>query len=181
MPGVLLVCVSLLCACVRCTLTIADRLFRRCSLVDLERPSSDESIVEARRDALPVARSQTLEYAVHGKFRTREGGAAFPDTFWFSLNELRAAGCSTADLRAHVGSFEEELAAASEEVLCALSEEEDEDEDEDETRTPSDGDAAGGRGEVLASTGGNGAEAGAEARDAGVAQLPIPTMLSPGI
>ena len=141
--------------------------------MDLERPSSDESVVEARRDPLPVARSQTMEYAVHGKFRTREGGAAFPDTFWFSLKELRAAGCSTADLRAHVGSFEEEMAAASEEILCELSEEEEEEEEEDETPP----DAAGGRGEVLASTGGNGAEAG----DAGVAVLPVPTMLSPGI
>ena len=38
-----------------------------------------EATVEARRDALPGARSRTLEYAVHGKFRTREGGVSFPD------------------------------------------------------------------------------------------------------
>ena len=88
--------------------------------MDFERPSSDESVVEARRDPLPVARADTLEYAVHGKFRTREGGAAFPDTVWFSLRELRAAGCSRASLRAAVCAYEESMAAASEEVLCEL-------------------------------------------------------------
>ena len=110
-----------------CALTIAGRFFHRCSVVDFERPSSDESVVEARRDPLPVARAQTLEYAVHGKFRTREGGVAFPDTVWFSLRELRAAGCSRASLRAAVRAYEESMAAASEEVLCELSETEAED------------------------------------------------------
>ena len=33
-----------------CALTIAGRFFHRCSVVDFERPSSDESVVEARRD-----------------------------------------------------------------------------------------------------------------------------------
>ena len=98
-------------------------------MVDFERPSSDKSVVEARRDPLPVARAQTLEYAVHGKFRTREGGVAFPDTVWLSLRELRAAGCSRATLRAAVRTYEESMAAASEEVLCELSETEAEDQD----------------------------------------------------
>ena len=95
-------------------------------MVDFERPSSDEATIEARRDALPVARSSTLEYAVHWKFRTREGGASFPDTFWYSLRELRRAGCSTADLRTARDAYEEELAFASEEAMDQLSDEEDE-------------------------------------------------------
>ena len=106
---------------VRCVLTIVGRFFHRCSVVDFERPSSDEIVVEARRDPLPVARAKTLEYATHGKFRMREGGAAFPDTIWFSLTELRAAGCSRADLRAAVCGYEESMAAASEEVLGDMS------------------------------------------------------------
>ena len=106
---------------VRCVLTIVGRFFHRCSVVDFERPSSDEIVVEARRDPLPVARAKTLEYAVHGKFRMREGGAAFPDTVWFSLFELRATGCSILDLRAAVSAYEESMAMASEEVLGDLS------------------------------------------------------------
>ena len=92
-------------------------------MVGFERPSSDEATIEARRDALPVARSSTLEY---GKFRMREGGASFPDTFWYSLRELRRAGCSTADLRTARDAYEEELAFASEEAMDQLSDEEDE-------------------------------------------------------
>ena len=53
---------------VRCVLTIVGRFFHRCSVVDFERPSSDEIVVEARRDPLPVARAKTLEYATHGNF-----------------------------------------------------------------------------------------------------------------
>ena len=68
---------------------------------------------------------------MHGKFRTREGGAAFPETFWYSLRELRVAGCSMADLRAAVGAYEEELAFASEEALCELASD-----DEDEGSEP---------------------------------------------
>eukprot|EP00966_Prymnesium_polylepis_P036803 853984-Prymnesium_polylepis.1 len=51
----------------------------------------------------------------------REGGAALPDTVWFSLAELRAAGCSRVGLRAAVGAYEESMAVASEELLCDLS------------------------------------------------------------
>ena len=127
MPGVRRPVRFVRCLTFACALTIAGRFFHRCSVVDFERPSSDESVVEARRDPLPVARAQTLEYAVHGKFRTREGGVAFPDTVWFSLRELRAAGCSRASLRAAVRAYEESMAAASEEVLCELSETEAED------------------------------------------------------
>ena len=115
-------CVSL-CICALCVLlTSVDRVCHRCSVVEFERPTSDEALVEARRDTLPVIRAQSLEYAVrNGTFRTREGGASFPDTFWLSLMELRAAGCSTAGLRAAVDSYQEELAAASEEAsLCGL-------------------------------------------------------------
>jgi hypothetical protein len=104
----------------------------RCTTVDFERPTSDEAVVEARRDALPAARWEALEYAVHGKFRMREGGVSFPDTFWYSLKELRTAGCSRANLRAAVGSYEEEMAAASENILCDMSDSEAEEESEDD-------------------------------------------------
>ena len=122
-------CVSL-CICALCVLlTSVDRVCHRCSVVEFERPTSDEALVEARRDTLPVMRAQSLEY---GKFRTREGGASFPDTFWFSLVERRAAGCSTADLRAAVDSYQEELTAASEEAFVWVECEEEGSESEEE-------------------------------------------------
>ena len=101
----------------------------RCTTVDFERPTSDEAVVEARRDELPVRRSKTLEYAVHGKFRMREGGAAFPDTFWLSPRELKNGGCSTADIQHAREAFEEEQAMAGQEACEGLSSEE---ESEDE-------------------------------------------------
>ena len=124
----------------------------RCTTVDFERPTSDEAVVEARRDALPAARWEALEYAVHGKFRMREGGVSFPDTFWYSLKELRTAGCSRANLRAAVGSYEEEMAAASEAILCDMSdsEAEEESEGEDDQGSAEDDAGAEGQGEGLA-------------------------------
>ena len=84
-----------------------DPVCHRCTTVDFERPTSDEAIAEARRDELPGARAQTVEYAVHGKFRMREGGTAFPgDTFWFSPRELKKSartkndGCMVTSRRA---------------------------------------------------------------------------------
>ena len=147
-------------------------------MVDFERPSSDESVVEARRDPLPVKRANTLEYAVHGKFRTREGGAAFPDTVWFSLRELRAAGCSRASLRAAVSSYEESMAEASEEVLCELSETEAED-GESEGEGGDGAEAAGGGPEGTAVLGAlhvaeaYGEEDAAAKGDAALAAMPI--------
>ena len=104
---------------------------RRCTTVDFERPTSDESIVEARRDALPADRSKTLEYAVHGKFRMREGGPAFPDTFWLSPRELKACGCSSTEIRQAAQVLEESLAMAGEEACEGLSSEEESEEEED--------------------------------------------------
>ena len=67
----------------------------RVLLVDFERPSSDESVVEARCDALPVARSKILEYAsiFPGRF-SRSGGPL--DTHGSSM--ARRAGSSSLDL-----------------------------------------------------------------------------------
>ena len=52
----------------------------RCTKVDFERATLDESVIDARREALPYARSRHLEYAVHGKFKARADGASYPDT-----------------------------------------------------------------------------------------------------
>ena len=139
-----------------CALSRAERVLTvksaclRCTTVDFERPTSDDAVAEARRDALPAARSQTLEYAVHRKFRMREGGVSFPDTFWYSLKELKVAGCSRADLRAAVGSYEEEMAAASEAILCDMSDSEAEEESEDDQGSAEDDAGAEGQGEGLA-------------------------------
>ena len=102
----------------------------RCTTVDFERPTSDEAVVEARRDELPVGRSKTLEYAVHGKFRMREGGPAFPDTFWLSPRELKACGCGVTEIRQAAQSYEEAVAMAGEEACEGLSSEEESEDDE---------------------------------------------------
>ena len=178
MPGVRRPVRFVRCLTFACALTIAGRFFHRCSVVDFERPSSDESVVEARRDPLPVKRANTLEYAVHGKFRTREGGAAFPDTVWFSLRELRAAGCSRASLHAAVSAYEESMAEASEEVLCELSETEAED-GESEGEGGDGAEAAGGGPEGTAVLGAlhvaeaYGEEDAAAKGDAALAAMPI--------
>ena len=116
---------------------MADRVLtaglvcHRCTTVDFERPTSDDVVVEARRDALPAARSKTLEYAVHGKFRMREGSVSFPDTFWLTPPELKDGGCRTADIHQARKAFEEELCWAAEVVCEGLSSEEESEEDED--------------------------------------------------
>ena len=80
----------------------------------------------------------------------REGGVSFPDTFWYSLKELKFAGCSRVDLRAAVGSYEEEMAAASEAILCDMSDSEAEEESEDDQGSAEDDAGAEGQGEGLA-------------------------------
>ena len=126
----------------------------RCTTVDFERPTSDEAVVEARRDELPAARSKSVEYAVHGKFRMREGGPAFPDTFWLSPRELKACGCGATEIRQAAQAFEEALAMAGEEACEELSSEE-ESEDEDDAGAEGQGEGQGERlaGEVQAGEG----------------------------
>ena len=64
---------------------------------DCERTTSDEKILELRRGELDV--SSGLEYEIFGKFKmTEEGGHGFPDTYWFSVEELREAGARHAEL-----------------------------------------------------------------------------------
>ena len=136
------------------------RACHRCTTVDFERPTSDEAVVEARRDELPVGRSKTLEYAVHGKFRMREGGPAFPDTFWLTPRELKACGCGATEIRQAAHAFEEAVAMAGEEACEGLSSEE---ESEDDGSSGGEGEQ-GELGEVDADAGAE-AEAEAEAED----------------
>ena len=100
------------------------------------------------------SRSKTLEYAVHCKFRMREGGAAFPDTFWLSPRELKHGGCSMAEIETARNTYEEAVAMAGEEACCDLSSEESEDERSD---------GSGGEGELGEVNAGAVAEAVAEA------------------
>ena len=92
----------------------------RFSSVDYLRSTCDESVLEARRDPLPLPRWKTLEYAVHGKWKMRADGTAFPDTFWLSLLELKACGATTEQINVARLQFEEEAAAASEEAMDDL-------------------------------------------------------------
>jgi hypothetical protein len=118
-------------------------------VVDYQRQTCDESIAEARRDPLPLPRWKTLEYAVHGKWKMRTDGSAFPDTFWLSIQELKACGASREQINVARLQYEEEAAAASEEAIDDLpltppQSSDDEEESEQERETSGDsGDSEG--------------------------------------
>ena len=61
----------------------------------------------------------------------REGGPAFPDTFWLSPRELKGCGCSSTEIRQAAQVLEESLAMAGEEACEGLSSEEESEEEED--------------------------------------------------
>jgi hypothetical protein len=61
-------------------------LVRRFTAVDCEKATTDESILESRQSEL---KEVLLQYQVFGKFRRVEGGACFPDTYFFTLRELK--------------------------------------------------------------------------------------------
>ena len=70
----------------------------------------------------------------------REGGLAFPDTFWLSPRALRTGGCSATEVREAREAFTEELAMAGEEADEELLSDEGEEEDE---AAPSEGGVGG--------------------------------------
>ena len=84
---------------------------RRLSTVDFERATTDEFVLEARRSAL--ADDFVVEYAVHGQFKMAADGSSFPDTYWFTLRELKDAGMSKAHIKAAVDAFEAKLSEAN--------------------------------------------------------------------
>ena len=141
----------------------------RCTTVDFERPTSDEAVVEARRDELPLARSKTLEYAVHGKFRMREGGPAFPETFWLSPRELKACGCGVDEIRQAAQAYEESVAMAGEEACEGLSSEEESEDDEGSGEEGQQGELGGVDAAAAAE-----AEAEAEAQQTVSCSVPLP-------
>ena len=54
-----------------------------------------------------------LEYEIFGKFKmTEEGGHGFPDTYWFSVDELREAGADKSEVQEKIDEYEGKLAAA---------------------------------------------------------------------
>ena len=61
----------------------------------------------------------------------REGGPAFPDTFWLSPRELKACGCGATEISQAAQAYEESLAMAGEEACEGLSSEEESEEEED--------------------------------------------------
>ena len=57
--------------------------------------------------------SSGLEYEIFGKFKmTEEGGHGFPDTYWFSVDELREAGADKSEVQEKIDEYEGKLAAA---------------------------------------------------------------------
>ena len=57
--------------------------------------------------------SSGLEYEIFGKFKmTEEGGHGFPDTYWFSVEELREAGADKSEVQKKIEEYEQQLAAA---------------------------------------------------------------------
>ena len=50
-------------------------------------------------------------------FKMRADGSAFPDTFWFSIKELKEAGAQKEEVAQQIALFEDELGGAAEEGL----------------------------------------------------------------
>ena len=98
-------------------------LVRRLHAVDCERASSNEDILDARRNKLATS---LLEYEVHGKFKVTDDGRAFPDTYFFTVSEMHDAGMSKDDIRRVMKRQEKALAAANEAALLDVPSDEEE-------------------------------------------------------
>jgi hypothetical protein len=69
----------------------------RFDLIDCERYTIDENILDANKNSLPEAPDELsglVEYKVHGMFASRQGARCFPDTFMYSARDLKDAGVS---------------------------------------------------------------------------------------
>jgi len=67
----------------------------RFDLIDCERYTIDENILDANKNSLPEEPDELsglVEYKVHGMFASRQGARCFPDTFMYSARELKDAG-----------------------------------------------------------------------------------------
>ena len=91
-------------------------------MVDFERASFNECTLEARRSKLPD--DFCVDYAVHGDFQMSADGSRFPDTYWFSLREMKDAGVSKAHIKAAVDAYEVKLSEANTAGLDEISDDE---------------------------------------------------------
>jgi hypothetical protein len=90
-------------------------------MVDCERSTMDEETIEARRNELPE--DWSLEYLVHGEFKmTEHSTRSYPDSYWFSIDEMHQSGQSKAALVEATSNFEGALKDASNDALAGLPE-----------------------------------------------------------
>ena len=90
---------------------------RRRHSVDCERASSNDGILDARRNkiAMPL-----LEYELHGKFKFTKEGRAFPDTYFFTIQQMHEGGMSKDDIGQIMKRHEKAMAAANQNALHEL-------------------------------------------------------------
>ena len=89
--------------------------------MDCERASSNDGILDARRNKLAMS---LLEYELHGKFKFTEEGRAFPDTYFFTIQQMHEGGMSKADIGRIMTKHEKAMAAANEMALDELPDDE---------------------------------------------------------
>jgi hypothetical protein len=119
-------------ASVRSKPTIVNEIFSvkgvRLTLIDCERATADEAVLEARRS--DVASDAVPEYEIHGQFQMAPDGRAFPDTYWLTVHELWDAGLTKAYIKDRMSGFCEVLGTNISDAVHDLPEDEEQGEEE---------------------------------------------------
>ena len=83
----------------QCTMRLSDSLHshvapacllvvRRYDAADCEKATTDETVLEARRNKVSVPLATAVQYKVHGWFKNKPADAGWGDTYFLSMQEL---------------------------------------------------------------------------------------------
>ena len=90
----------------------------RRTAIDSERHTTDEGVHDARQNNLPP--NAPNEYLVHGEFKTGPDSRGFPDTYYFTIAELHAAGLTKDCIISKIQEFEGQLKVQFDEELAEM-------------------------------------------------------------
>ena len=90
----------------------------RRTAIDSERHTTDEGVHTARQNNLPP--NAPNEYLVHGEFKTGPDSRGFPDTYYFTIAELHAAGLTKDYITSKTQEFEGQLKVQLDKELAEL-------------------------------------------------------------
>lgn len=90
----------------------------RRTAIDSERHTTDEGVHTARQNNLPP--NAPNEYLVHGEFKTGPDSRGFPDTYYFTIAELHAAGLAKDCIISKIQEFEGQLKVQFDKELAEM-------------------------------------------------------------